>query len=181
MNKVTVFSSAFLVGALILLPNCDFFKSEEVKNEVTASRAAEVTGASSAKPATETAGSEVLLTLYDEKLPKLTTQDFQSYKKELLEAQPNYASIIEFMPGANKQIFESLVNEAILEEWANKNKIAGTQAYKDDLEKIMKYARRSLNVKYFQEKNLVIGGLANIDTCKGNIASTCAIIKTVPA
>ncbi len=157
MNKVTVFSSAFLVGALILLPNCDFFKGQEEKKEVTATRSAEaLTGA--AKPATGTgvAGGEILLTLYDEKVPRLTTKDFQNYKNELLEAQPNYASIIEFMPGANEQIFESLVNEAVLEEWAAKNKIAESPAYKDDLDKIMKYARRSLNVKHFQEKHPIV-------------------------
>lgn len=157
MNKVTVFSSAFLVGALILLPNCDFFKGGEGKKDVTTSHATEMPGRS-AKPTTGTGvtSGEVLLTLYDEKVPKLTTQDFQNYKKELLEAQPNYASIIEFMPGANEQIFESLVNEAVLEEFIIKNKIDQTQAYKDDSDKIMKYARRSLNVKYFQEKYPVV-------------------------
>lgn len=155
MNKVTVFSSAFLMGALILLPNCDFFKGQEEKKEAATTRAAEA-ALTAAKPQSGTgANSEVLLTLYDEKVPKLTVEDFQNYKKELLEAQPNYASIIEFMPGANEQIFESLMNEAILEEDVKKNKIDQTQAYKEDLDKIMKYARRSLNVKYFQEKHPV--------------------------
>jgi precorrin isomerase len=156
MNKVTVFSSGFLIGALLVLPSCDLFKAPEEKKEASAAHAPEAAGTvapSSAKTAPSTSGGEVLLTLYDEKVPKITTEDFQNYKKELLEAQPNYASIIEFMPGANKQIFDSLKNEILVEEDIKKNKIDQTQAYKDDLDKIMKYARRSLNVKYFQEKH----------------------------
>lgn len=160
MNKVTVFSSGFLIGALLVLPSCDLFKGPEETKEVPTARAPEVSkevtpSAPAKKTEATTSKGEVLLTLYDEKIPKITTEDFQSYKKELLEAQPNYASIIEFMPGANKQIFDSLKNEIIVEEDIKKNKIDQTQAYKDDLDKIMKYARRSLNVKYFQDKHPV--------------------------
>jgi hypothetical protein len=158
MNKAKVLSSVLLVGGLlILLPNCEWFKSEEGTRSATGTTASTTGPASHQRPATGTGPTgEVLLTLYDEKVPKVTVTDFQNYKKELLEAQPNYASIIEFMPGANEQIFESLVNESILEEWAAKNKIDQTKAYQDDLDKIMKYARRSLNVKYFQEKHPVV-------------------------
>lgn len=154
MNKLKFLSSTLLVGVLILLPNCDWFKGEEAGKGSATTPSGEPRSPVASKSAEPTG--EILLTLYDEKLPKVTVTDFQNYKKELLEAQPNYASIIEFMPGANEQIFESLVNESILEEWAIKNKIDQTQAYKDDLDKIMKYARRSLNVKYFQEKHPVV-------------------------
>lgn len=158
MNKAKLLSSVLLVGGLlILLPNCEWFKGEEGTRSASGA-ASPATGSVTPHRSAPSTGStgEVLLTLYDEKVPKVTVSDFQSYKKELLEAQPNYASIIEFMPGANEQIFESLVNESILEEWAAKNKIDQTKAYQDDLDKIMKYARRSLNVKYFQEKHPVV-------------------------
>lgn len=153
MNKLKFLSSTLLVGVLILLPNCDWFKTEESGKGSATTPSGQPRSPVANKSAEPTG--EILLTLYDEKVPKVTVTDFQNYKKELLEAQPNYASIIEFMPGANEQIFESLVNESILEEWAVKNNIDQTQAYKDDLDKIMKYARRSLNVKYFQEKHPV--------------------------
>ena len=110
MNKVKYLSSLLLVGALVLLPNCDLFKSGK---ETETAQPSQATLTRSSGPATTQPSGplgEVLLTLHDEKLPKVTVNDFQNYKKELLEAQPNYASIIEFMPGANEQIFESLVS-----------------------------------------------------------------------
>lgn len=153
-NRFKLLSGFLLVGTLILLPSCTLFESakEEAKKEATT--ATMPSAKTPAQSAAEPTG-EVLLTLFDEKIPKLTINDFQNYKKELLEAQPNYASIIEFMPGANEQIFESLVNETILDEWAKKNKIDQTKAFQEDLDKIMKYAYRSLNVKYFQDKHPV--------------------------
>ncbi len=157
MNKRMFASSILVMGALVLLPNCELSKSGESAAPAAAHEKS-VPGAPApavSKPAPSGPQGEILLTLYDQKVPKVTVTDFQNYKKELLEAQPNYASIIEFMPGANEQIFESLVNEAILEEWADKNHIAQTKEYKEDLDKIMKYAHRSLNVKYFQEKHPV--------------------------
>lgn len=154
-NGLKFFSGTLLVGTLILLPSCTLFEGakEEAKKETTGTVSSSQT--TPAQTAADQPTGEVLLTLYDEKVPKVTMTDFQNYKKELLEAQPNYASIIEFMPGANEQIFESLVNETILDEWAKKNKIDQTKAYKEDLDKIMKYAQRSLNVKFFQEKHPV--------------------------
>lgn len=162
MNRLKLLSGTLLVTALVFLPNCDLFKQEG-----TAATKSVATQQSSSSQTAQTQAvtaptGEILLHMYDEKVPKLTVTDFQNYKKELLEAQPNYASIIEFMPGANEQIFESLVNETVLDEWARKSAIEQTQTYKDDLDKIMKYARRSLNVKYFQDKNPVVVSDAEI-------------------
>lgn len=153
MNKRTLVSSILVMGALVLLPQCELFKSGESTTSSHENVSSGVPTSAPAMPAASGPQGEVLLTLFGE--PKVTVSDFQNYKKELLEAQPNYASIIEFMPGANEQIFDSLVNEAVLEEWAAKNKIAQTKEYREDLDKIMKYAHRSLNVKYFQEKHPV--------------------------
>jgi hypothetical protein len=158
MNKLKLFSATLVISAIVLLPNCDLFKGGETATKESQSATPSPSSSATTAPAVAQPSGptgEVLLYMYDEKLPKVTVADFQNYKKELIEAQPNYASIIEFMPGANEQIFDSLVNEAILEEWAKKNKVDQTQAFKDDLEKIMKYAKRSLNVKFFQDKHPV--------------------------
>ena len=131
MNRMKLVNGFLIVSMLALLPNCDWLKNEEgeVKKSVPETPSKATSSSAPSAPSTKSSGptSEVLLTLYDEKTPKVTMADFQNYKKELLEAQPNYASIIEFMPGANKQIFDSLVNETILEEFIKKNKIDQTQ------------------------------------------------------
>jgi len=147
-------SFLMLSASLLFLPGCDLLKQKEEK----ASTSAKPVAQSSAQK--EQAGidaqqgapvGEVLVTLYDGKESKATVKDFELYMEEFLEAQPQYRAIIEFMPGAKENIFEGMVNELLLTEWAHNNKIDQKKEFLADLDKIMKYGKRSLYVKYFQD------------------------------
>jgi len=145
------------LASLVMLPQCEWLESKKSAEpagatgvETQASTAA-VTAARTPAGAGKGVDGEVLITMYDAKVPKATANDFKEYIDEFLEAQPQYKQVFEMMPGAEEQIFDGLKNELVLAEWVEKNGISKKPEYLKDEEKIKKFGRRSLNVKYFQE------------------------------
>lgn len=144
------------LASLAILPQCEWFEAKKSAetSSATGVETQATTGAKTAAAPTKGTGkmdSEVLITMYDSKVPKADINDFKEYVDEFLEAQPQYKQIFDMMPGAEEQIFDGLKNELVLAEWIEKNGINKTAAYRKDEEKIAKFGRRSLNVKYFQE------------------------------
>ena len=128
-----------ILASLVILPQCKWLESKkDEKGSLTSVESQGLPG-------------EVLITMYDTKVAKADVNDFKEYIDEFLEAQPQYKQIFEMMPGAEEQIFDGLKNELVLAEWVEKNGINKRPAYLKDEEKIRKFGRRSLNVKYFQE------------------------------
>lgn len=138
------------LASLAILPQCSLFESKETKESATDMKM-ENKSTSMPMSAPKGGNEEVLITMYDGKTPKATVKDFEDYINEFLEAQPQYKAVFEMMPGAEEQIFDGLKNELVLAEWVEKNGIDKKPEYLKDEEKIRKFARRSLNVKYFQE------------------------------
>lgn len=139
------------LASLAILPQCNLFESKETKESVAPQMKMEDKSAPASMPAVKGGTDEVLITMYDNKAPKATVRDFEDYINEFLEAQPQYKAVFEMMPGAEEQIFDGLKNELVLAEWVERNGIDKKSEYLKDEEKIRKFARRSLNVKYFQE------------------------------
>lgn len=135
------------VASLIILPQCDLFKSEKKAESAPAGVQ------KSDSPVAAHDKSEVLMSINGR--PAVTKDSFENYMQEFLDAQPQYKQIVEFMPDAKRNIFDGQVNEEIINEWAEKHGIAARADFKKDLDKIIKFAKRSLNVKYFQEANPV--------------------------
>lgn len=136
----------FAVASLIILPQCDFFKSGKAEQ----ASSAEISRGSAAAHDK----SEVLMSINGK--PAVTKDSFEMYMQEFLDAQPQYKQIVEFMPDAKRNIFDGQVNEEVINEWAEKHGIAARAEFKKDLDKIIKFAKRSLNVKYFQDANPVM-------------------------
>jgi hypothetical protein len=151
-------SFLMLSASLLFLPGCELLKQKEEAASAPTSAKVPAVHKESAVPADAKQAApvgEVLVTLYDGKESRATVKDFELYMEEFLEAQPQYRAIIEFMPGAKENIFEGMVNELLLTEWARNNKIDQKKEFQADLDKILKYGKRSLYVKYFQEAHPV--------------------------
>ncbi len=144
------------LASLVILPQCEWLESKK-SAEPTSTTGVETQATAGSKAVAPTIGTgkgidgEVLITMYDAKVPKASINDFKEYIDEFLEAQPQYKQVFEMMPGAEEQIFDGLKNELVLAEWVEKNGINKKPEYLKDEEKIKKFGRRSLNVKYFQE------------------------------
>lgn len=139
---------SLVMGTLVLLPQCDFFKKEEAPAKKEAPAKAARTNAQK-----KTDSSEVLMSIGGEAV--ISKNSFEEYMNEFLEAQPQYKQVVEFMPDAKRNIFEGQVNEEIISKWAEDKGIETKSDYQKDLDKIIKYAKRSLNVKYFQDAHPV--------------------------
>lgn len=99
--------------------------------------------------------SEVLMTMYDTKVPKITVRAWNDYLHEFKNAQPQYAQVIESVPGAKRNIFDGFTKEIIVGEWAQKTGIESDPEFQADLNKILEYGKRSLYIKKFQEAHPV--------------------------
>jgi hypothetical protein len=143
MKKTTHVGLGLAVFSLVLLPQCDLFKSSDAAKPAAKETSAP---AQSSAPADS---SEVLMSIGGK--PAITQDSFESYMADFLEAQPQYKQIVEFMPDAKRNIFDGQVNEEIIGAWADKNNIDKKAEYQKDRDKIIKFAERSLKVKYFQD------------------------------
>jgi len=140
-SKISV--SLSLVS-LLALSGCDWFGAKKPEGSATAASPESVKTDVPQQPK-----GEVLLSLNDKVL--LTVPEFEEEMAQFLELQPQYKQMMAFMPDAEYQIFSNVKSERILDEWANKNKLAERADFKKELEKIVKLGRRQLAVKYFVE------------------------------
>jgi peptidyl-prolyl cis-trans isomerase C len=142
--------SLFIVS-LFLLSGCDFFNKSKKESTQPEASPQSVTNETDKTPQPKDS-SNVLATI-DGK-PLLTEKQFEEYKRQFAQAQPNYAPFLND-PAIEEQVFEGQLNEKKLELWAKENNIAQKPEFKKDLEDIMDFGKRSLNVKYFQEAHPV--------------------------
>ncbi|OQA33857.1 MAG: peptidylprolyl isomerase [Candidatus Dependentiae bacterium ADurb.Bin331] len=126
---------ALVVSLIVLLPQCDWGKKEEIRKDETS-------------PASIGAG-EVLLTIDGQ--PRITVDRFENYMNTVLEAQPQLKQLIGLMPDAEMELFRSMSSEELLQAWMSKNHIDQQENYKKDFQMIMDFGKRQLALKYFQE------------------------------
>lgn len=139
--KMRYLQLSFLITVLIFLPRCTWFGTPETPAET---------------PIGEHAGviaGEVLLTIDGQ--PRITMAQFEDYKKNIMEVQPQLKQLISLMPDAEYELFKSMVNEELLKDWIRTSKIDQKVEYKHDLQMILDFAGRQLAVKYFQDAHPV--------------------------
>jgi hypothetical protein len=149
MNKKIV-SFSIAVGSLVILSNCEWewFKPKPIIEKKDETPPAALAPADRKAGAVAPQG-EVLLSI--EGKPVITVPQFEEYKNNLLESQPQLKQLLAFMPDAEREIFQSMANEKVLELWVSKNKIDQQADYQKDRRLGLEFLDRQLAIKYFQE------------------------------
>jgi PPIC-type PPIASE domain len=153
MKTSHFFSFSLLVGALAILPQCDWLKSTGCCGTQHTSNTHAANGTSTHEHLGNS--SEVLVTMYDNKVPKITVDSFNEYVEGLCQVQPQYKQILDLMPDARKQVLEAMAGELAIEEYIKVNNIDQSPEYQKDLANILKLVKRQLAMQYFQKHHPV--------------------------
>jgi hypothetical protein len=142
--KKKIFALTMLIPSLLVLSNCEWFKSKQVVN-----KGAEEAGTPPVKK-TEALPGEILLTIEGE--PALTVPEYEQFLNIVFEAQPQYKQLMAVMPDAEKEFFQNMATERVLESWVKKNDIDHRADYQRDRQLALEMLDRQLAGKYFQQE-----------------------------
>lgn len=135
-----------VVATLSFLPGCtDIFKS----NNYTAPAEQRSTRENS------TLTGQVLVSMNG--MPTITTDSLAKEKEKLIKANPQIKQAMAFIDAKelDRNILDGLVQQVIIDEYINTNKINETSTYQEELQDLYQSMERMLNAKYFSERNPV--------------------------
>ncbi len=167
MKKHLLVGVSALTGILFLAPGC----GETAKNsEAPVAEKQEQISVEAPKTTPQNvAGQEILMSINGK--PVIYEADLHQYKNDIIDAQPEqgreqYRQLIEVIPGAMRNIFDSQVNEELINIWIKKSGIDQSDAFKkeeqENLERFKKINNRTLKIKKFQESNPVTISAADV-------------------
>ncbi len=146
--KKKVLALALVIPSLLVLSNCDWFKTNQVTTEKEAEKVVTPPIKEVKKPAAP--AGEVLLTIGGESA--ITVPEYEQYLNIVFEAQPQYKQLMAVMPDAEKEFFQAMATERILESWVKNNKIDQSADYQRDRKLALEMLDRQLAGKYFQQE-----------------------------
>lgn len=87
--------------------------------------------------------------------PVITKDSLEAEFDQLLEDNPQFKSVLPFMPDAKINFLQGMINQAVVDEYIDRRGISQTVAYQNDMATMMRQVKRMLNTKYFGLENPV--------------------------
>jgi hypothetical protein len=150
MKKNKAMNGVFLglaLSSIVLLPGCsilDLIKSKLGSESSTTSDSVSSTDSSHSND-----DSKVLLSISGK--PLITEKEFEVYYEQFVSSNPQFQSMIQFMPNAKKEIFNNMANERILVAWGDENHIHKNSDYKKEFERSIHMIKTNLAAKRFEK------------------------------
>jgi hypothetical protein len=124
LNRIMV-----IVLGLSFLSGCEWFKKNSKKTVVAE-------------------GEEVLLTIKGS--PAISVTEFEAFYDQILEQQPQLRQFAAMMPDLKMNVFTTLMNQKLIEQWAVDNNVDKRPEYQTDRKMLLENVERGLAIKYFQ-------------------------------
>jgi len=137
-----IFGLGLLLSAIALLPGCGISEWFKEKMGLTSKESSMMASAD---------GSEVLATINGK--PALTAKKFEADYKNFIEKHP-MGQLLAAMPGAQEKIFEGLLTQQLINEWAQDKKIESTDEYKESMKQLQQWVNTSQFEKTLSMKKL---------------------------
>lgn len=87
--------------------------------------------------------------------PIITMNKLDAVFDKLMEAQPQYKEMMQFMPNLKSDILQGLVGQAVIEEYIAQNNIDTSPEYQKELEMTIEQVKHGLNYNYFNARHSV--------------------------
>lgn len=98
-------------------------------------------------------GSHVLMKING--VPKITMNKLDVVFDKLMEDQPQYREMIQFMPNIKSDIFQGMVGQAIIGEYVAQNNIDKSPEYQKELAMTLEQVKHMLNYNHFNLRHPV--------------------------
>lgn len=133
-----------LCGSLLFLPHCDWFKG------TTAPEAKDVQPATPREEVEKVVQGEVLVSVKGK--PVLTAPEFEEYLVEVMKADPQMQQIMAMMPNAKYNLFETLANQKVMQNYIKEQGLDKTAEYQKEKKLGIEFLDQQLAMKYFLEE-----------------------------
>lgn len=147
MHKVKKYFKLSLLFPVLMLPGCLSLGQKEQAPEGVPEKAQVQDVVATGD------GSHVLMKING--TPKITMNKLDAVFEKLMEDQPQYKEMTQFMPNIKSDIFQGMVVQAIIEEYVAQNHIDQSPEYQKELEMTLEQVKHMLNYNHFNARHPV--------------------------